>query len=102
MFEIDGKTYVLKYNLKRIELIENAVGMPVMADIATHKGMLGITALKSYFAYGLKEEGTDTFVAPKTGMKMAEKLIESEGYIKLNGAVMEALEKDCPFFFQDA
>ena len=24
MFEINGKNYVLKYNLKRVELIENA------------------------------------------------------------------------------
>lgn len=102
MFEIDQKTYTLKYNLKRVELIENTVGMPMMAEIASHKGMLGITALKSYFAYGLKEEGADVYVSPKAGMSMAEKLIETEGYIKVNGAVMEALEKDCPFFFQDA
>lgn len=102
MFEINGKNYILKYNLKRVELIENTVGMPMMSDIAIHKGMLGITALKSYFAYGLKEEGSDTFVAPKIGMEMAEKLIENEGYIKVNGAVMEAMERDCPFFFQGA
>lgn len=102
MIEYNGKTYVLKYNLKRVELIENAVGMPMMAEIATHKGMLGITALKSYFAYGLKEEGSDAFVAPKIGMEIAEKMIESEGYQKLNGTVLESLERDCPFFFQGA
>lgn len=101
MFEINGKTYVLKYNLKRVELIENTVGMPMMAEIASHRGMLGITALKSYFAYGLKEEGADSFVAPKIGMKMAESLIESEGYVKMNGAVMEVLQRDCPFFFRE-
>ena len=102
MFDINGKTYVLKYNLKRVELIENTVGMPMMAEIASHRGMLGITALKSYFAYGLKEDGSDAFVAPKVGMKMADDLIENEGYIKVNGAVLEALQSDCPFFFQDA
>ena len=48
MFEINGKNYVLKYNLKRVEMIEN------------------------------------------------------EGYIAVNGAVLEALERDCPFFFQGA
>ena len=102
MIEYNGNTYVLKYNLKRVELIENTVGMPMMAEIATHKGMLGVTALKSYFAYGLKEEGSDSFVAPKSGMEIAEKLIESEGYQKLNGIVLESLERDCPFFFQSA
>lgn len=102
MFEINGKTYVLKYNLKRVEMIENAVGMPTMADLNSHKGMLGLTALKTYFSYGLKEEGADVFVAPKKGMEMAEALIENEGYMAVNGAVLEALERDCPFFFQGA
>ena len=102
MFEINGKNYVLKYNLKRVEMIENAAGMPTMADLSSHKGMLGLTALKTYFAYGLKEEGSDAFVAPKKGMEMAEALIENEGYMSVNGAVLEALERDCPFFFQGA
>lgn len=102
MFEMDGKTYVLKYNLKRVELIENTVGMPMMAEIATHKGMLGVTALKAYFAYGLKEEGTDVFIKPKEGMEIAEKMIESKGYISVNEIVLDAIQRDCPFFFQDA
>lgn len=100
MFEINGKKYVLKYNLKRVELIENTVGMPTMAELNAHRGMFGLTALKTYFAYGLKEEGSDFFTPPKTGMEMAEALIENEGYISVNGAVLEALERDCPFFFQ--
>ena len=52
MFEINGKSYVLKYNLKRVEMIENAVGMPTMAEMQAHRGMLGLTSLKTYFAYG--------------------------------------------------
>lgn len=102
MFEINGKTYVLKYNLKRIEIIENAVGMPVMSDMYKNNGMLSLNALKTYFAYGLKEEDADAFVAPKKGMEMAEALIENEGYLAVNGAVLECLERDCPFFFQGA
>lgn len=102
MFEINGKNYVLKYNLKRVEMIENAVGMPTMAELNAHKGLLGVTALKTYFAYGLKEEGSDVFVAPKKGLDMAEALIENEGYLAVNGAVLEAIERDCPFFFQGA
>lgn len=102
MFEINGKNYVLKYNLKRVEMIENVVGMPTMAEMQAHRGMLGLTSLKTYFAYGLKEEGSDVFVKPKEGMMMAEAMIESEGYISVNGAVLEALERDCPFFFRGA
>ena len=50
MFEIDGKTYELKYNLKRIEMIENATGSPTMAEMQKNKGMLGISQLKTYVA----------------------------------------------------
>ena len=102
MFEINGKNYVLKYNLKRVEMVENATGVPMMSDLYSHRSMMGLTALKTYFAYGLKEEGADTFVAPKKGMEMAEAMIENEGYLAVNGAVLEALERDCPFFFQGA
>lgn len=102
MFEINGKNYVLKYNLKRVEMIENVVGMPTMAEMQAHRGMLGLTSLKTYFAYGLKEEGSDVFVKPKEGMMMAEAMIKNEGYLAVNGAVLETLERDCPFFFQGA
>ena len=54
MFEINGKNYVLKYNLKRVEMIENVVRMPTMAEMQAHRGMLGLTSLKAYFAYGLR------------------------------------------------
>ena len=100
MFEINGKSYELKYNLKRVEMIEAAVGMPTMADLSAHRGMFGISGLKAYLAYGLKEEGSDAFVPYKKGIEMAEALIETEGYVRVNGAVLEALERDCPFFFQ--
>lgn len=99
MFEINGKNYDLKYNMKRIEMIENATGMPTMAEMQKNMGMLGISQLKTYFAFGLKEQGSDVFVKPKEGMEMAEALIEKAGYITVNGAVLECLERDCPFFF---
>lgn len=102
MFVIDKKNYELKYNMKRVELIENAVGMPTMADIAAHRGMLSLSTLKAYIAYGLKEEGSDVFVKPKEGLEMAEKLIESMGYQPVDAEVIEALHRDCPFFFQGA
>lgn len=102
MLEIDGKNYELKYNLKRIEMIESITGMPTMAELQQNRGMLGIMQLKTYFAYALKEEGADAFVAPKKGIEMAEALIQSEGYVEVCGLVLEALGRDCPFFFQGA
>ena len=100
MFEINGKAYVLKYNMKRIEMIENVTHMPTMVELQRTNGMFGITSLKAYFSYGLKEEGADVFVRPKEAMQMLEALIESEGYASVCGVVVEAIERDCPFFFR--
>lgn len=101
MFNINEKTYELKYNMKRVELIENSTGMPTMAELNKYSGMFGITSLKTYLAFALKEQGSDVFVKPKEGMEIAEALIEKEGYIAVNTAVLEAIERDCPFFFRE-
>ena len=102
MIEFNDKSYVLKYNINRIEMIENATGKPILAEFSQNRGMLSISSLKSYFAYGLKEEGSDIFVATKKAMEIAGQLIEAEGYAAVCGLVVEAIERDCPFFFLDA
>ena len=102
MVEYNGKEYELKYNLKRIEMIEAVTNMPTMAELRKTYGYLGIASLKVYFAYGLKESGADTFVAPKKGMEICGRLIEGEGYEKVCALVLENLERDCPFFFPPA
>lgn len=100
MIEYGGKNYVLKYNMKRIEMIESVTNMPTMADLRRTGGMLSLASLKAYIAYGIKEEGEDVFLKPKKGMEIAENLIESNGYTDVCTTVLEALERDCPFFFQ--
>lgn len=100
MIEYDGKKYVLKYNMKRIELIESVTGMPTMADLKRTGGMLGLVALKTYIAYAIKEEGEDIFQPAKKGMELADAIIRSNGYADVCGMVIEAIERDCPFFFQ--
>lgn len=100
MIEYNNKNYVLKYSQQRVELIENATKTPIMANLVVNKAMLTLSELKTYFAYGLKEEGSDIFVPTKQALKIADDLIEIEGYTAVLGAVMEALERDCPFFFQ--
>lgn len=100
--EVNGKEYELKYNLKRIELIESATNMPTMAEIQRTRGYFGVTSLKTYFAYGLKEKGSDAFEKPKIGMEICEELINSEGYENVCALVLENMQRDCPFFFQGA
>lgn len=73
--------------------------MPSMPELYKNRGMLSISSLKAYIAYALKEEDGDTFVKPKEGMEMADKLIEESGYLAVNEAVVTAIQRDCPFLF---
>ena len=102
MIRYDGKNYDLKYNMKRIEIIEEVTDMPTLAELRRTGGMFGLKSLKTYLAYGIKETGSDAFLPAKKGIEIAEKLIEQNGYADVCGVVLECLERDCPFFFQGA
>jgi len=99
MIEINGKQYELKYNMKRIELIENVTGVPLMSAVHKNGGMLSIANLKVYVAYALREVGADALLDIKDGMKLAEKLLENSDFVTVSSEVLEALQRDCPFFF---
>ena len=101
MFEVKGKQYDLKFNLKRIELIENAINGSLVAVLASTNGMLPIGALKATLAYTMKETGSDSFVSFKQGQEMAESLIEANGYTSVVTEVIEAVQRDCGFLFQE-
>ena len=102
MITIDDKNYELKYNIQRIGLIEAATGTSVMATMQKNGGMLSINEYELYFAYALKEEGSELFVTPKKGMELAEKHLLEKGYAEAVAYVLEAIQRDCPFFFQAA
>lgn len=102
MFEYDGKNFELKFNINRIELIEEQTQMPTLIQVQRTSGMFKLRDLKIFFAYGLKEEGADVFYSIKKGFELCEKLIEEKGYPYVSALVLESLQRDCPFFFQDA
>lgn len=97
MFEFNGNEYELKYNLKRVEMIENATGVPTLATI--QRTGMRISHLKVYLGYGLKEAGSDIFVEIKTALDLAERMIEEMGVVAVMELVIDALQRDCPFFF---
>lgn len=98
MFEFAGRQYELKYNLKRVEMIEDATGVPTLANM--QRTGMRISQLKVYLGYGLKEAGSDAFVAPKKALDLAEQMIEEMGFANATSLVIEALQRDCPFFFR--
>ncbi len=102
MIEINENEFELKYNTKRIDLIESVTKTPVMAAITQYGGAISRIDLVNYIAYGLKDAAEGTFLPSKQGKEMAEILIENEGYAKCLGIVLETLQEDCGFFFRDA
>lgn len=102
MFQFDGKEYELKFNIERLKLVENYLKLPTVADIVQTNGALSLTAIETYFGYCLKESGSDTFLPRREGQEIADKLIEKEGYLKVNNMLIEKMSEDMPFLFQGA
>lgn len=99
-FTVKGKSYVIHYTQKRIELYEQG-HKPVMAAFVQNGGAFSIDELKWLLAYGLCLEG-GTFVLPKRGAEMANGLINANGYLAVFEKVSDALQRDCGFFFKGA
>ena len=97
-FTVGDKSYVIQFNTGRIKLYENS-NRPLMAVFAMNGGTFSISELETIAAYGLREEGGN-YVNPKQGAKMAEKLIEENGYFALYEAVVNVLGRDCNFLFK--
>lgn len=96
-FTVGEKAYDIQFNQKQIRLYESS-HPPIMATFAMYHGMLSISDLIAITAYGMREHGGN-FVPPKTAMKMAEKLIEENGYAPTMELVITAIERDCNFLF---
>lgn len=99
MFEVNGKVYKLKYNMKTIEQIEQITNKSLVATLRETEGLLSISNLKIYFGLALYNED-EKRVAQTQGVEIAEALIQNEGYTKVNEAVIVAIDRDCPFLFQ--
>lgn len=96
-FEVEGKTYDVKFTFKRLEMYE-ASHRPVMASFAQNGGSFSLGELRDLVAYGIKVEGGG-YVSPQQGREMGEKLIETNGYLAVFQTITTALERDCGFFF---
>lgn len=98
-YELDHKTYELSFNIGRLELIEKVTKKSIMAVFAKDDGLLGISDILMYLAYGLKECKADAYLAPAEAKEVAEKFLSEKGYAESANAVYEALQRDCGFLF---
>lgn len=99
MIEYEGKSYELKFSLKRISIIENALKKPIMSML--QNGFMTISELSTCVAYGMIEEGADAYVNPKKALEIVNDILNEDGsYFNMSDELADALERDCPFFFR--
>lgn len=99
MLTHDDKNYEIKLNLRVIKQIEGVLEKGIMAVLRESNGMLSINDLTTIAGYGLYNEDGNR-ISPAQGIDIAEQFLIEKGYAELITLVVEALERDCPFFFQ--
>lgn len=99
MITINGKQYDLKFSIARVQMVEKACGVGIMETLVRSNGMLPMQMLLSCIAFGLLGED-GVYIAVKIGMEHAQSMVEEQGYQKVDMMVVDALQRDCPFFFQ--
>lgn len=98
---INGKEYEIKMNLGRARLVEKALdGESVTHALLGNEGMMSLTALTTFWKYGLKEVGADAFVAPAEAITLCETYMEEHGYTAAVNEVQRAVGRDMGFLFR--
>lgn len=100
MFEVKGTTYTLKYNTKKLKTIEMVTKTSVVGEVTKNNGVMPISILEALFSLALVEEATNQAVKQKDAVEMFENLIEENGLITVNMAIVEKLKDDMGFMFR--
>lgn len=101
MFQINEKDYELKFNMKRVELMEQRLGEGgVPRALLASDGMLSIAQCKTFFAFGLKEAGSDTFLAPAKATELFEQYLEEKGFTEAISRIYEEAQASLGFLFR--
>lgn len=100
MFTVGNTTYTVKYNTKKLKTIEAVTKNSVIGEIAKNYGVLSIATLEALFSFALVEEVTNEPVKQSKAAEMFEKIIEENGLITVNAAIVEKLQDDLGFMFR--
>lgn len=98
MFEIEGRIYELRYDMKTVEQLENATGISIVDMI---QSVPTLTRLKMMIGMALWNEHGNK-VSSKTGSEMAEKFIQERGLLECFRECVNKISEDCAFLFRNA
>jgi len=98
-FVFNGIEYELKYNLKTVEVIEEASGgVSVVSSIVFKKGMLSIQELTIWGGNALYCDGVR--LSPKKGIPLIKEWMQEVGYTTAVSLITVTLVRDCDCLFQ--
>ena len=100
MFTVEGVTYTLKYNTKKVKTIELVTKTSIVGEVTKNNGIMSYATLESLFSLALIEESTNEVVKQNKAVEMFEKVVEENGLITVNMAIVEKLQDDLGFMFR--
>lgn len=100
MFESNGVSYTVKFNQKKLKTIETVAKTSILGEMSKGNGFLPYNVLETLFSLSLVEEGTNKAVSQKQALEMFEKIVEENGLVTTNTAIVEKLEEDLGFMFR--
>ena len=100
MFTVDGVTYTLKYNKQKIKTIELVTKTSIVGEVTKNNGIMPYATLESLFSFALIEESTNEVVKQGKAIEMFDKVVEENGLITVNMAIVEKLQDDLGFMFR--
>lgn len=98
MFEIEGRIYELRYDMKTIEQIENTLGTSIINLVRSIPSLYGLKTLIGMALYN--EHGNK--VSSKRGIEVAESLIQQNGLGECFNECIKKIDEDCAFLFRNA
>ena len=100
MFTVNDTTYTLKFNKQKIKTIETVTKTSIIAEINKGQGLLPMQTLETLFSFALVEEATNESVKQSKAVEMFDKVVEENGLLTVNMAVIEKLQEDVGFMFR--
>lgn len=100
MFEVDGDSMDLRFNMQKVKTLENLYKISLMAELSQSQGMLSFHLMEGLFAVGLYNTTQEIAVKGRKAQDIFKTLLEEEGYADLNAAIVNKIQEDLGFLFQ--
>jgi len=100
MFTVNDVVYTLKYNKQKLKTIELVTKTSIVGEVTKNNGIMPYATLESLFSLALVEESTNEVVKQSKAVEMFDKIVDENGLITVNMAIVEKLQDDLGFMFR--